>query len=138
MNEEFTDNTIANLKIISMVQKNQKLCVRKGQLTIEKNDRVQFIRRWLHNDSRDLILMHVRNTINNAVKIARALMDNTATMSFKEWTLARIMEEMESTEHGLANLKTTYTDDSIMIANLDVLIDRLKINRTISLPACKN
>jgi hypothetical protein len=133
MNDEFIDNTIANLKIIGMLQRNQKLCVRKGQLTIERNDKLQFIRRWLHSDSRDLILLHIRNTINNAVRIARSLLDTPNNplknmYQYKDWTLTRIMQEMESTRHGLVNLKTTYTDDSIMMASLDVLIDRLMVN----------
>ena len=130
MNEDFVDNTIANLKIISMVQKNQKLCVRKGQLTLEKGDKFEFIRRWLNNDSRDIILLHIRNIINNAVKIAKSLPDVPIINSHvKEWTLKKIYEEMEQAENGMINLKTTYANDSIMIANLDVLIDRLKINR---------
>lgn len=129
MNEDFFDNTIANLKIISMLQKNQKLCVRKGQLTLEREDRLQFIRRWFHSDSRDHILMHVRNSINNAIKIAKSLTEKeNSTYKLKDWTLTKIMEEMEQAENGLINLKTTYAGDSIIIANLDVLIDRLKVN----------
>jgi hypothetical protein len=130
MNEEFIDNTIANLKIIGMLQKSQKLCIRKGQLTIELDDKMQFLRRWLHNDSRDHILMHVKNTVSNAIKIAGTLMaKKESIITFHQWTLTRIMQEMESAEHGLLNLKTTYVSDAIMIANLDVLIDRLTVNR---------
>lgn len=130
MNEDFVDNTISNLKIVAMVQKNQKLCVRKGQLTIEKGDRMQFVRRWIHNDSRDVIIMHVRNTVNNAIRIARSLIDGTAgpCTQFQEWTLMRITQELEAACHGLVNLKTTYAGDSIMIANLETLGDRIKVN----------
>lgn len=135
MNEEFVDNTIANLKIIGMIQRNQKLCIRKGQLTVDRSDRFQSLIRWLRNDSRDVILLHVRNTVNNAVRIARALIDASSTAAaavtpqHRSWTLSRIMQEIEATRHGLINLKTTYADDSIMIASLDVLVDRLLVNR---------
>ena len=33
---------------------------------------------------------------------------------------------MQNCQSGLLNLKTTYNDDSLMIANLDVINDRLK------------
>lgn len=137
MNADFVDNVIASLKIVAMVQKNQKLRVHKGQLTIEGSGRMQFLRRWVNNDSRDVILMHVRNTVNNAIRIARGLMDVVGHAGaapsghapcFRDWTLTRIMQELEGARHGLVNLKTTYSDDSVMIANLDVLVDRVAIN----------
>ena len=131
MNNEFIDNVIASLKIIGMLQKNQKLCVRKGQLTIERDDRMQFMRRWINNDSRDTIIMHIRNTANNAFKIAQHMMEmrNTSSESgISEWTLNLIMNELENARNGLVNLKTTYVNDAIMIANLDVLVDRISIN----------
>lgn len=131
MNNEFIDNVIASLKIIGMLQKNQKLCVRKGQLTIERDDRMQFMRRWINNDSRDTIIMHIRNTANNAFKIAQHMIEmrNTSSESgISEWTLNLIMNELENARNGLVNLKTTYVNDAIMIANLDVLVDRISIN----------
>jgi hypothetical protein len=128
MNDEFVDSTISNLKILAMVLKNQKLCVRKGQLTIERCDRMQFLRRWINNDSRDVIIMHIRNTVINAFRIAKAIMDCSSAYNFSEWTLKRVAQELEGTCHGLANLKTTYADDSIMVASLDVLTDRIAIN----------
>lgn len=126
MNEEFVDSTLANLKIISMIQKGEKLCVRKGHLTIEKNDKSQFFRRWIHNDNRDTIMLHIRNTIQNAFKIIQHNM--SSKMSMCEWTLDRIYNEMTLALNGLVNLKTTYVDDAIVLANLDVLCDRLNAN----------
>lgn len=35
---------------------------------------------------------------------------------------------MTNCQSGLTNLKTTYNDDSIMIANIDVLLERLQAN----------
>lgn len=141
---EFTDNVIANLKIIAMLQKAQRLCVRKGQLTLERDDRFQFLRRYVRNDSRDTIVLHIRDTVSNAIKIARSTMEVMAVMTvntnipqtvvqsagpcFSEWTLIKIMNELENARQGLINLKTTYSTDAIMIANLDVIVDRIAIN----------
>lgn len=125
--EDFVDATIANLKILGMVPKNGKLCVRKGQLCIDKQ-RIQGVRRWINGDSRDLTLIHAKTTINNSIRIARAIMTCEKT-STSMWTLTRVFEEMERCETGLQNLKTTYADDSMMVANIDVLIERQQANK---------
>lgn len=124
--EEYVDKTMANLKLIGMVSKGEKLCLRKGQLNIESVDRMQSVRRWLNKDSRDVTLIHVRNTINDAIKITKGLLGNTLHTDLKHWTISAINQEMKNCETGLHNLKTTYIDDSSFIANIDVLIDRCK------------
>ena len=70
--DEFVDSTIANLKVIGMVPRNGRLCVRKGQLCIDATDQLQPLRRWVRGDSRDLTLLHVRNTVQNACRILAA------------------------------------------------------------------
>lgn len=135
--EEFIDTTIAALKIIGMVPKNGKLCVRKGQLSLDLADNAQAVRRWVQGDSRDVTLMHARNTINSAVKISKALASEggnpngnpNGANTLSRWTLGRLVAEMEQCDVGLQNLKTTYANDSAMVANLDVLSDRLRAHR---------
>lgn len=122
--DEFVDNVLANLKVIGMLQKSNKLCIRKGQLAIDTDDHLQSVRRWYNKDSRDMVLMNIRNIINNAIKISEQNHDG----DLKQWTLTRMNEEMRACEMGLQNLKTTYMGDAMMIASLDVLIDRLQAN----------
>lgn len=124
--DEYVDRTMANLKLIGMVNKGQKLCLRKGQLNIESVDRMQSVRRWLNKDSRDVTLIHVRNTINDAIKITKGLLGNTLHTDLKHWTISAVNQEMKNCENGLQNLKSTYMEDSSFIANIDVLIDRCK------------
>lgn len=127
--DDFVDSTIASLKVIGMVPKNGKLCVRNGQLCIDMQ-RIQGVRRWINGDSRSMTLVYAKTTVNNAIKIARSIILNCigsqTCNATSQWTLARILEEMESCEQGLHNLKTTtYVGDSMMVANLDVIIERL-------------
>ena len=133
--EEFVDSTIAALKVIGMVPKSGKLCVRKGQLSLDLADKAQSVRRWANGDSRDVTLMHARNSIGSAIKINKSIMgagpsSNDPIPSMALWTLDRMSSEMEQCEVGLQNLKTTYASDSMMVANLDVLADRLKAHKT--------
>ena len=150
--DEFVDATIANLKVIGMVPQNGRLCVRKGQLCLEATDNTQSVRRWVRGDSRDLSLMHVRNTISNATRIMQLLCSTTPSTSShvppsstqgehvdpatsnliivgstkKKWTVRRIAEELAQCEVGLQNLMTTYMTDSIMVANIGVIIERIQ------------
>ena len=74
--------------------------------------------------------MHSRNTINSAVKISKALIASYHSTELAAWTLERLVNEMEQCEAGLQNLKTTYACDSMMVANLDVLSDRLRAHKS--------
>lgn len=124
--DDLVDKTMANLKLIGMISKGEKICLRKGQLNIEQFDRLQCVRRWYNKDSRDVTLIHIRNTINDAIKIAKGLLLNNLQTDLKIWTISSINQELRNCENGLQNLKTTYMDDSSFVANIDVLIDRCK------------
>jgi hypothetical protein len=119
---------MANLKVIGMLQKNAKLCVRKGKLAIDDEGHFQSVRRWLYRDSRDSVLMHMKNTISNAINISNVLLNESKYNDLDKWLLSRLNEEMRGCELGIVNLKTTYAGDAMMVASLDVLIERLKAN----------
>ena len=116
--EDFIDTTVANLKVIGMVPQNGRLRVRKGQLCLENTDNAQGMRRWLRGDSRELTLLHVRNAINNAKRVV--LLSSGCI-----WTICRIATELEQCEVGLQNLRATYMADSVMMASLGVVIERI-------------
>lgn len=81
VSDDFVDTVATNLRVIGMLDKNSKLCIRRGQLAIDRSDRMQGIRRWMTKDSRDVTLMHVRNTIASAVKISRVLLSQALANS---------------------------------------------------------
>jgi hypothetical protein len=126
--DELIDNTLTSLKIIAMVQKNGRLCVRKGQLAIEVDDHWQTLRRWINHDSRDQIILHMRNCIGNAIKLSKGLIHNQIETDMKTWTIGRLITEMTNSQTGLVNLKTTYCLDPAMVAAIDVLVERLTAN----------
>ena len=65
--DELIDNTLTTLKVLGMLPKNGRLCIRRGQLTLEVDSNLQRIKRWIYRDSRDVTLMHIKNnkTIDN-------------------------------------------------------------------------
>lgn len=124
--DELVDKTMANLKLIGMIKKGEKVCLRKGQLNIEYVDRLQSIRRWYNKDSRDVSLIHIRNTINDAIKIAKGLIANNIQSDLKIWTVSALNQELRNCENGMQNLKTTYIDDPSFLANIEVLLDKCR------------
>lgn len=124
MNDELIDNTITNLKIIASCSKNNRLCVRKNQLKIEVNDHFQCVRRWLNRDSRELTLIHIKNTINNAIHLIKCLYNREIVVDLSEWTITTLLQELIHAKDGLINLKSTYNEDSVFKANIDIIIQR--------------
>ena len=115
LNEESIDNIITNLKIISLVKIDEKLSIRKGHLQIDTSSNLQFIKRWFFRDSRDIILLFVKDLIRNITTLIQKI-DNYRE---REWILSRILSEMENAKAGLINLKTTYSDDPIMVVKFE-------------------
>ena len=126
--DTFIDDVLTNLRVVGMIKKNQKLCIRKGRLSVDIDDTVQPVRRWLYSDSRETIIAMIKNTIQNAIRLSKDIQKDAVEIDMKEWTMHRIDEELRSCELGLENMRTTYHDDSTYIAMLDTLIERLKGN----------
>ena len=113
MYEELTDNIITNLKIISMVQKNEKLCIRKGFLQIDKVSKFQFIKRFIFNDSRDNTLHYLKQLVMD-IKIIIEINGGI------------IVHDFDKIEIGINNLKVSYAQDPMIIASLDHIIKKIK------------
>jgi hypothetical protein len=124
--ENIIDSTITTLKVISMVGKNGRLSIRKGQLTLEPEDTMQKFRRWFNKDSRDQTLIHIKNTINAAMQLSLGIKSNKIQTELKEWTFHSLVAEMMNCQAGLMNLKTTYNDDPLFKASIEVINERLQ------------
>jgi hypothetical protein len=124
LNEEFIDSIITNLKIISIVQINEKLYISKGHLQIDRDYSLQGFKRWFHKDSRELIL----NFIKELIKNINVLFSKIKTLEKDEqvWIISRILVEMDSIENGLNNLKTTYSYDPVTIVTLDNILIKIR------------
>ena len=120
-NEESIDIIITNLKILGMLQVNEKLCIRKGHLQID-SDKLQFLKRWFHRDSRDIILIYLNDLIRNIFYLINSIKKYNDGV----WIISRLLTELAHTENGLNNLKGTYLDDPYMIVKIDNYIIKFK------------
>jgi hypothetical protein len=104
-NEDNIDNIITNLKILSLLQVNEKLSIHKGHLQIDKVG-FQCIKRWLNKSSRDIILIYLKELIKNINKNKNI----------------KIFTELEKAKYGLLNLQTTYANDPITVVKISNII----------------
>ena len=111
--QEQIDSIITNLALLSLVQKNEKLCIRKGHLQIDKESTFRFLKRYYYGDSRDATIIFLRELVHKLILIKKD--------SVKEYV------DIHSIELGINNLKISYSDDLYMRACLDNLLYKLKI-----------
>jgi hypothetical protein len=126
INEDFIDNIITNLKILNLLQVNEKLSIRKGHLQIDKESNVQFMVRWFNRDSRDTILVFIKELIRNINTSFNKMKYLKGSADYSENNLIRIINELEKSEIGLSNLKTTYAFDPVTTVIIENFIDKLR------------
>jgi len=114
--EELIDNVTTNLKIISLVQKNEKLCIRKGHLQIDKASYFQFIKRYYYNDSRETMIRFLKQLLKD-IKIIKDFY----------FSKHNIIDNIDSIELGINNLQVTYSQDPVIVASLDNILNKLKL-----------
>jgi hypothetical protein len=120
--DEFVDQILTSLKIISMIKEGQKVCVRNGLLSLEAKSsglRVAF-RRWVNNDNRSTTISYVKNVINNALDIVKIHSDQR--------TICKIKKSLSDCITGLSSLAVTYDTDASVTATIAVMQDRIRTN----------
>lgn len=124
LSEEFIDSIITNLKILGIVQINEKLCIHKGHLQIDRDTGLQSIKRWFYRDSRDLVLNFIKELIRNINYLFTKV--KSLEKDEQKWIITRILSEMDNIENGLNNLKTTYSIDPVTIVNIENITTKIK------------
>ena len=115
INEDSIDNVITNLKIIALIKVDEKLSIRKGHLQIDNSSNFQFFKRWFYRDSRDIVLLFIKDLIRNIYN----LFNKITCYNDNQVVLNRVLEEMENAKTGLINLKLTYATDPVMVVKFE-------------------
>lgn len=115
-NEEFVDQILTSLKVISMIKEGQKVKVRDGLLSLEVQSTgvLAGIRRWINKDNRLTTLRYIRNTVIQAMTL----------------TDDRVNQALKEAMNGLNCLTITYGDDAGVTAAIDVIKDRIQSRET--------
>jgi nucleoid-associated protein YejK len=110
----FTD-----LEVLSMIQQDDKLCVRDGRISIEKKSHPMTIalRRFFNNDNRRLTMMQINSIISQSLQACKDIRNDPE----KLWATEQFCNHFSNVLAGLKNLKMTYSDDSAVVARLNVI-----------------
>ena len=118
MRDEFVDDILTSLKIISSIKEGQKVCVRNGLLTLEANSTggLPAIKRFIYGDNRELTVRYVRNVVHNAISVIKVVKNpDEVTKSLQEAIM------------GLQRLEVTYSADVATVSTIQVLIERIEL-----------
>ena len=109
------EEVIINLKLLSQVEKGQKLITRDAYLNIEGPYIFvpEFVRRWRRQDSRHETVKCINRIINDAISLLK-----------KEPLMKTYIR---AAKPGIMNLKETYSMCHQTCARLDMILDKVKV-----------
>jgi len=108
-----SEEVIINLKLLSQVEKGQKLITRDAYLNIEGPYIFipEFVRRWRRQDSRHETVKCINRIVNDAI-----------TISAKDPSMKPYLDKAIQ---GIINLKETYSMCHQTCARLDMILDKM-------------
>ena len=129
------EELLINLKVLSQLQKNQKLISRGAYINIEIVSIIpEFLRRWNRQDNRHESIKKINSIVNRSVEFIASwekdLEDGEINVD-----LDNMKQYLENALNGIKNLKETYATCVQTCARIDVIINKitdvLKIDDTI-------
>lgn len=132
MENDFLDYIFLNLKVISRIEENGKVCIRDGNLHLETNY-FQVITRWLYSDTRDSTLRFIKNIISCCISASNNILmyDKNEEHCYHKnqvITLERIKNSLISSKKGLNNIKVTYKDDITIQSSIEVILEKIDLH----------
>ena len=133
------DKLFINLKILSKIQKNGRICrSSNGIIALENETFYQSIKRFMTSDSRQQSVFEINSIINETIECMSNLVNskymnkqyNTTDEYYKNCeVLHLLLTELSNAKCGIENLKFTYSSDPNITSQLDILI--VKINSSL-------
>ena len=108
------DQILLNIKMFARVGQHEKISTRNSVAVVEKNSLAQGLWRWLYGEKRALNLQFLTQVFERAFAYLQMHAND-----------ARVFLEVRNATRGLHNLKTTYEDDPLTVARIQVLIDNI-------------
>ena len=139
MSSEHTDRVIVNLKVLAALKPGDRIYTRSTGFEVAEASWYNTITRWAQGDSRWVNLEAIKTLIQDATRILSTYVlhawpghAGTTEPAYPAPTpeqsvgfVKTMVAEMEAAAHGLEQLKTTYEDDSRMLAHLEVTLQKV-------------
>ena len=128
----FTKKILINLKVISRIEKGDRLYANKQILELDKGKGLlTAFYRWFKEESREQTIYQIHYILENAIMyISNSIYHydfyTNNKPAFDIQALNFMISELEMSIGGLTNLKKTYQDDATIVAKIDVEIDLIR------------
>jgi len=120
-----SDQLLTSLKILGRVRQHERVSTTGDIVRIDgQQGMVQAIRRWWRGENREKNLETIGRIVDSA--FAQLEMIRTQSAESNKVFALRLRTELLSTMQGLENLQSTYEDDSVSHARIEVLVDRIR------------
>lgn len=118
-------NSLINLKVLALLEKNQKISINDNLIVIDYNTLFQGLRRWWYESNREKTIIFIDNLINNLDTDYKKLIKKKNTVSNNK-LINTIQLYLRNCIDGLENMKYTYKDDKENSNKLDNIILKIK------------
>lgn len=129
------DKTLINLKILSKIPKNGRICKSyNGLISLEVDGMSQSFKRFFRNDSRHQSIMEINSIIDESIDLLNSLLRskymNEEFIESDEYrqnleNLEILLSEIISAKAGVDNLRFTYENDQTIISKIDIILLKL-------------
>lgn len=120
-----SDQLLTSLKILGRLRQHERVSTTGDIVRIDgQQGMAQAIRRWWNGENREKNLETIGRIVDSAFAQLE-MIHAQHTESNKVFAL-RLRTELRSTMQGLENLQSTYEDDSVSHARIEVLVDRIR------------
>ena len=120
------ENVLINLKVLALLEKNQKISINGNLIIIDYNTLFQGIRRWWYESNREKGIIFIDTLINNLDSDYKKLIRKKNTVSNNR-LINTVQLYLRNSIDGLENMKHTYKDDTENINKLDDIILKIKV-----------
>jgi hypothetical protein len=116
------DRKFINLKVISKLEKGQKLNCKNDLFTIENTGMFNYsaIMRWFRDDSR-------KSTFNSLSELIKESLHDIEKETFGKDNTKKLIVQLILSLNGIKNLMYTYETDITFQASMELLIDSIEI-----------
>ena len=120
-----SDQLLTSLKILGRLRQHERVSTTGDIVRIDgQQGMVQAIRRWWNGENREKNLETIGRIVDSA--FAQLEMIHAQNNDGNKVFALRLRTELRSTMQGLENLQSTYEDDSVSHARIEVLVDRIR------------
>lgn len=124
---ESTAEILSRLKLLSHIQKGEKLAVRNMTLQVD-SWYTRFMRTWISPDNRQNSLKMIREVISRSFEI---LFHNIESKKESDiYQCKMIVTDLQKSQYGLLNMKATYSDDIKFGCDVDILLQQIMARLT--------